>query len=571
MEFVTVARRGHPYPSVRVLAADLVNRRVAPVAPGARVEDALALAVRVDAAAVAMGGRTARVALREDLHRAASLGFGEWVAWRLARPLPVVEANASEIAVGRHRRRGAPLVLVRDGNALVGAIGRGSLDAHPGPSLASRLLPILAPSGCSRLARVGALAELNGGRAYAVGGVVRDALRGGPRDGLRDLDVVVEGDGRAVARLLAAEVGGTLVEHDRFLTASVRDGAGPRVDIATARAERYAVPGALPQVRPAGIEEDLRRRDFTVNAMAAELSSGAFLLIDPLGGRDDLQRRRLRVLHPLSFVEDPTRILRAARYEARLGLKCDRWTAACRELALEHAPYPALSGSRLVAELELVLAEPGAGAAVSAALGAAGAFRLLDRDCRYTPMTAGWVRDLAEARAWAHAHRPPTAEVELLLLVLLGDQPREVAHRALDRLGIEGERRQRLLRSLETGATVREALRAANAASARARLLRGASALERVWLWLGADAETRATITRTVDREAAAEPWLSGDELVALGVARGPRVGQLLEELRDGRLDHTIPDRVAAEAHVRRWAGRSDVNGRPGGSPGGEG
>ncbi len=130
------------------------------------------------------------------------------------------------------------------------------------------------------------------------------------------------------ARLLAAEIGGALVEHARFLTASVTCDRR-RVDIATARAERYEVPAALPRVRPAAIGEDLRRRDFTVNAMAAELSSGAFLLVDPLGGRRDLQRRRLRVLHPLSFVEDPTRIFRAARYGARLGLTPDPWTAAC--------------------------------------------------------------------------------------------------------------------------------------------------------------------------------------------------------------------------------------------------
>jgi tRNA nucleotidyltransferase (CCA-adding enzyme) len=556
MDSVSAARRGHPYPSVRVLAADLVNGRVVAVAPEARVDEAMALALRRGAAALTVSRSPARAVLREDLQRAAALGLGALPARRLARPLPVAEASTSEAAVRRQQARGAPLMLVREGDAVVGSIDRGPLHTHPGPPMAKSLMAILGPARCSLLSRVGTLAELNGGRAFAVGGVVRDALRGEGSEGDRDLDVAVEGDGRAVARLLAAELGATLVEHDRFLTASVRDRAGQRVDVATARAEHYSAPGALPRVRPAGIEDDLGRRDFTVNAMAAELSSGSFLLIDPLGGQRDLRERRLRVLHPLSFVEDPTRILRAARYEARLGLRCDAWTAACRALALACAPFPALSGARVLAELELVLREPRPAAAVDT-LGTAGALHLLDRGCRYTAATAARARDLTAARAWAQERGLPASGVELLLLALLGDQPLAIALRALARLGVEGEPCQRLVRALEDGASTRQALVAAKVDSLRARLLRGRSAAEVVWLWLAGDDEVRAALTRTLDRERSVRPWLDGDEVVALGIPQGPQVRRLLEELRDGQLDGTILDRAAAERYVRRRGGRT--------------
>src|SRR5262249_56069710 len=112
-------------------------------------------------------------------------------------------------------------------------------------------------------------------------------------------------------------------------------------------------PGAVPRVLPAAIADDLKRRDFTVNAMAIELSSRDFGLIDPLGGRLDLARRRLRVLHPLSFVEDPTRIFRAARYAARLGLSLDAATIRAHALALRPAPSAPLSRQRTAAHLPL--------------------------------------------------------------------------------------------------------------------------------------------------------------------------------------------------------------------------
>ncbi|HWC28304.1 MAG TPA: hypothetical protein VG474_17060, partial [Solirubrobacteraceae bacterium] len=169
---------------------------------------------------------------------------------------------------------------------------------------------------CGRLL-LEAAAAIDG--VHLVGGAVRDLLLGREP---RELDVVVEGDVAALAARLAA--GGERVAHDRFATATVR--AGDCVwDLAGAREEDYARPGALPEVRAAGIEQDLRRRDVTVNALALDLATGELRTVPH--ACDDLRAGRLRVLHDESFVEDPTRLWRVARYAARLGFEPEPQTA----------------------------------------------------------------------------------------------------------------------------------------------------------------------------------------------------------------------------------------------------
>lgn len=546
-----MARRGHPYPNVRVVASDLVNTRLASLTSRASAEALLARAARHDVDGYTVVPGLGQAALREDLRRAVALGLGDVPAARVSRTLPVVDAEADEIAIRRELAQGAPLVIVRAGAALVGAVAPSA--PALGPSLAARLGGLLDGEARQILRQIACLAEGQGSRAFVVGGVVRDAVAGVTRPA-RDLDVVIEGDGVAVARRLADATGSQFVAHARFLTASVQFSGGRRVDVATARTEHYEAPGALPRVRPAEIAEDLRRRDFTVNAMAAELSSGAFHLVDPLGGRRDLAMRRLRILHPLSFVEDPTRIFRAGRYAVRLGLALDAWTAAARRLALEAAPFAALSGARLIAELRRALREPHA-ERVLARLGRDGGFRLFARRYVYTVRTAARLRALAPATRWARRHAPAALPLELLLVVLLADQTPLVVVEALERLGVTGAPRARLLAILR-----RTRLRPAprdpvQPRSARAAALRGASGLELSWRWLSGDTAARRRVTRFATRDAAVAPWLDGEEVMALGIPSGPTVGRVLEELRDARLDGTLRDRAAATAHVRRRAG----------------
>jgi len=190
--------------------------------------------------------------------------------------------------------------------------------------------------------------EAGGDPVYLVGGAVRDLLLG---RGRADIDLVVEGDAAALAEQLGAEV----TSHERFGTAKVKVD-GHEIDIAGARSESYPRPGALPVVEPgANLAADLRRRDFTINAMAIPLR-GEPRLIDPHGGEADLAKRRLRILHDGSFVDDPTRALRAARYAARFGFALEERTAELiRETDLD-----TVSADRREAELLRLAAEESA-------------------------------------------------------------------------------------------------------------------------------------------------------------------------------------------------------------------
>lgn len=195
---------------------------------------------------------------------------------------------------------------------------------------------------------------------YLVGGAVRDVLLG---EQSLDLDLMVEGDALAFAAELAAELGVQSHPHEKFQTAVVKgetsDGRAVRVDVATARTEFYGAPGALPEVERSTLRHDLARRDFTINAMATSLRAEDLgSTYDFFGGFRDLSRKTVRVLHNLSFVEDPTRLLRAVRYEARLGFRMDGHTLSLARGSIEARLVGDLSSARLRDELLDILAEP---------------------------------------------------------------------------------------------------------------------------------------------------------------------------------------------------------------------
>jgi tRNA nucleotidyltransferase (CCA-adding enzyme) len=232
---------------------------------------------------------------------------------------------------------------------------------------------------------------------YLVGGAVRDLLLG---HGRADLDLVVEGDAEA----LAASVGlAPSANHDRFGTVKV-ELDGHEIDIAAARSESYPQPGALPVVAPgASIEEDLARRDFTINAIAVPLR-GEPRLIDPHAGHVDLERGRLRVLHPVSFIDDPTRAIRAARYAARLGFELEEET----ERLLRATDIGAVSADRRQAELLRLGSEPSAPEGLELLAG----WGVLNLSPRWEVLAAAlpellaespWAGEVDPARAWIAA------------------------------------------------------------------------------------------------------------------------------------------------------------------------
>ncbi len=351
------------------------------------------------------------------------------------------------------------------------------------------------------LQRVVAEAEALGVAAYLVGGPVRDHLRGQALDSLLDLDVVLEGDAHAVARRL----GDGVVLHERFGTATWTPAGGQPLDLVTARRERYPRPGVLPEVEAAGIDEDLRRRDFTVNAMAYRLRGGELELIDPFGGQQDLENGVLRALHARSFVDDPTRLLRGARYAARLGLTPEPETQGWIAAAVADGVLDTVSGDRVRHEWERTAAEdrPAAAARLWVQWGIAAALGL--------PASVDGLERLGRA------------DPELALAAWLAG---EGTGRAAAALGLSGAPADRLAR--RASLRLAPALEAGPADAAEALL--GAEDGEVAVLvaarpdLAGAVQAARAAI--------AALPAISGRDLLGAGVPPGPGIGAGLRAAR---------------------------------------
>jgi tRNA nucleotidyltransferase (CCA-adding enzyme) len=357
---------------------------------------------------------------------------------------------------------------------------------------------------------LGAFAPGDG--VHLVGGAVRDLLLGRTP---REVDLVVEGDLDAAAARLG---GAAVTAHDRFGTARVLFG-DCEIDLARARRETYLRPGALPEVEPAPLEEDLRRRDVTVNAIALDLD-GALHAVP--GALEDLEAGVLRVLHDRSFVDDPTRLWRVARYAARLRFEVEPRT---RALAREADPTT-VSGDRLGAELRLALREPDPPAALRAA-----------RDLNPRLLPDGFdpdPRGLADALALL-----PEGEGRPDLLTLAaataGMDTRSLLA-WLDDMGFVAAERDTVAAAsrYSTGAP----LRAARTPAEIARAARGAP-LEAVALAGSANARRWIDELRHVGLE------ITGADLLAAGVPQGPEVGERLRRALDRKLDGEIAGRDA--------------------------
>ena len=222
-------------------------------------------------------------------------------------------------------------------------------------NLADRFEKSLKPDSLALIRLIQTEAQRLGMPLYLVGGSVRDLFFGSV---IKDFDLTVEGDAIRLARALAKKHGGRVTTHPKFFTATWFADASHAIDLISARSETYSAPGALPTVQKSTLDDDLRRRDFTINAMALRLDGSRFgELYDPLKGEADLERRRIRFLHPNSFVDDPTRMFRAVRYLKRFGFRFHPETERALFDERARGVLAQLSGERLRHEFDLILAE----------------------------------------------------------------------------------------------------------------------------------------------------------------------------------------------------------------------
>ena len=410
-------------------------------------------------------------------------------------------------------------------------------------------------------------AQAQGQRLYLVGGAVRDLLLGRPNV---DFDLVVEGDAPRLARQLAkkerldgenSKVGERVTVHRQFGTAKFSRG-GLNIDLITARSETYARPGALPTVQPGTIRDDLHRRDFSINAMAIDLSPASFgQLLDHHGGRSDLEQERVvRILHERSFIDDATRILRALRYEQRLGLNLERNT---ERLLCEHkSMLDTISGDRIRHELELILKEDRPEQILKRAQ-ALGVLQQLDPSLRGN----GWL-----AQRFRQARREAMADSTLYLLLLVYHLSETDIERLIDRLKIVGElgRNMRQVPRLkdELATLAEDAL----PNSRIHRLLKRYHPGPIAACGLASDSPIiRSHLERYLNELRYVKAILDGEDLKRLGVKPGPRLGRMLEALRWARLDGQVSTREEEEALVRQIMGKNQDGGggTGGGSEGG--
>jgi len=390
---------------------------------------------------------------------------------------------------------------------------------------------------------------------FLVGGPVRDALLGAP---VRDLDFVVDGDGPEVARQLAEDLGGRVLTHPRFGTATVAL-TGCRVDMVSARKEVYPHPAALPQVFPGTIEDDLARRDFAVNALALPLRETRPKVLDQHGGVGDLRRGLIRTLHPNSFVDDPTRILRAVRYEQRLGFRIEPQTLARLEGAIADGYLAALGADRFRHELEMIFREDRPGPALTRAwdLGIMAAIHPALGSGK-APAGLSAAADLNSAEDVGTREDRTGDTIPLVYLAgLTYPLSPEDAETVIHRLNMPKPWAQ-VVR--DTAALRQREAELAGPSLPRSRLFslvegscpEAVMAVSRV----AGSPRVAGRLAEYLNELQFVAPTLSGRDLLAMGVPDGPMVGRILRRLREAKLDR----KVSTEAQERRLA--QDILGR---------
>lgn len=360
---------------------------------------------------------------------------------------------------------------------------------------------------------------------YLVGGPVRDALLGAP---LSDLDFAVVGNAPNLARRVAARLGPDtrVTFHPRFGTATVAlspDDAGGHIDLVTARRECYPHPGQLPQVTPGSIADDLARRDFSINAMALPLTPGDGELLDPQGGLPDLESGVIRILHSGSFTDDPTRMLRAVRYEQRFGFRIDAPTLTAMSDAVAGGYMDAVSGDRWRRELERILDEANPSAPLQRAA------------------ELGLLTGIHPALGRGQLAYPGHYTKDECLAALFAPLSAAEAEQVIGRLRLAGPRAA-LARDTIALRDAEPQIRAiAGRPSALAALLTGrAPGAVAAWAGLTADPVVAAALRRYLDEWRFIKPALDGADLLRMGAAPGPAVGEILARLRDARLDGAV-------------------------------
>jgi tRNA nucleotidyltransferase (CCA-adding enzyme) len=536
-------------------ARDVMSTPPRVVGPAESVRDAMALCQRHGQSGVFVieGARVVGAVSREDLDKAIGHGLGHAPVRGImsGRVLTASEDSTLRELQSLVTEAGDGRVAVLRDDELVGVVTRADLlRALEGVEPASEES---AESLAAELAHVESLRPLYEAVAslgerlegvYLVGGTVRDILLSEENF---DVDIAIEGDAIVFARELASVLGGRATPHEKFGTAIVLYGDGERIDVVTTRTEFYDAPGALPTVERAGLREDLFRRDFTINAMAVSLKPADFgRLVDPFGGRADLAKQVLRVLHNLSFIDDPTRIFRGIRYEARYAFRLDEHSSRLAHGCIEMGLVGDLSSARLRDELVALLEDPGAASGIRR-LGELGADRAIHPHLRGDDEAASLFERAVALRDELHADVPAW---RIGLAALGRDMTSEEAYDWLARLKVRRRDVNRIVGAITVAPRIVERLGAEQLYPAQVVSLADPFAPDAPLLALAREerSELRDYFTRLRD----VRLEIGGADLAALGLSESPRVGEVLAELRRRKLNGELLDGRESELAAAR-------------------
>jgi len=526
-------------------AGEVMSTPVRSVGPGETVARAMVVCQRYRQSGILVveGDTLVGSVSREDLDKAVGHGLSHAPVRGIMSRVPTCDIDTplpelQELLIGSGESR---VAVLRDGR-LVGVVTRtdvlralGAPTAEPEGEQVSIAVELEALPRLRRVFEAVAATSEHAEGVYLVGGTVRDILLDEPGF---DVDIAVEGDGIALADALAEALGGRVRPHEKFGTAVVVYGDGERIDVVSARTEFYDAPGALPSVEHSTILDDLRRRDFTINAMAASLKGDDFgRLVDPFGGRRDLDEGRIRVLHNLSFIDDPTRIFRAIRYENRYGFRMDEHTLALARGCIEMGLVGDLSSTRLRDELVALLeedeiehsihrlAEIGAIQAVHARLAA-------DEDTVALLMR---LRELATELGLA------VPRWRLGFEALARNLRPDEAYGWLAGLNVRRKDAEQIAAAVTVGPRIVERLRAGPLDAAELVTMAEPYAPDAPLFALALSDDDR--LREYFQRLNAVRLEITGSDLAELGLRESPRVGEILGELRRRKLNGQLDGR----------------------------
>jgi tRNA nucleotidyltransferase (CCA-adding enzyme) len=381
--------------------------------------------------------------------------------------------------------------------------------------------------------------------SYLVGGCVRDMLRG--EENL-DIDIVVEGDGIAFAKKLGEKIGAKVTTHERFGTAQVmyqktedrkqKTEETIKIDVATARTEYYEFPAALPKVETSSIKKDLYRRDFTINTLAVKLNKRDFgQLIDFFGGQRDLKDRVIRVLHNLSFIEDPTRAFRAIRFSERFGFKLTKHTENLIKSAIRMNIFEKLSGTRLYDELGLTFNETNPVKALKR-LGDYELLKAIHPKISFSPELEALLQSVHDTITWFELLflNERYDKGMLYIMALLYKLNKDEREFALNRLSVTSRLKDKILKGLHAAQEILRRLKPDNPVEIY-HLLHGHD-IEFILfgMALTQDSKKKKAISRFLLELRSVKPAITGNDLKNLGIPPGPEYSKILNRILDEKL-----------------------------------